>query len=302
MWGRTNGTGDTMDTIDVMADAPPPTRLSRVLFWFREYSIYLAIVILVFLFFVVLASNRIFYNIGPGERGVLWSRFGGGTMLDRTYAEGLRVISPWDRMYVYSVRVQEIHDQVVVLSSNGLPITITYSCRYHPYPATLPELHQRYGPLYSDTLVRPEVISALRVVIGNYRPEDIYARDEAGLLDEIFTVLQANLTNHDVVVQDILLKELRLPPTIEAAINDKLVQEQQALMYEFRLKAEEGERQRKVIEAQGIKSFEDISKVSALKWKGLDATMALARSPNAKIVIVGTGQNQMPIILGSDKE
>jgi regulator of protease activity HflC (stomatin/prohibitin superfamily) len=138
-------------------------------------------------------------------------------------------------------------------------------------------------------------------VIGNYRPEDIYARDEAGLLDEIFTVLQANLTNHDVVVQDILVKELRLTPELEASINEKLIQEQQALMYEFRLKTEEGERQRKIIEAQGIRSFQDISRIDILKWRGIEATLALAKSANTKIVVIGPGQNQMPIILGGDK-
>lgn len=286
----------------MLTDTPPrPSLLSRVASWFRRFSIYLAIAILVFLFFVVLASNRIIHNLGPGERGVLWSRFGGGTKLDRTYPEGLQLIFPWDRLYVYSVRIQELHDSVAVLSSNGLPITVSYSCRYHPFPASLPDLHQRYGPDYAETLVRPEVISALRVVIGNYRPEDIYARDEAGLLDEIFTVLQANLTNHDVVVQDILVKELRLTPELEAAINEKLIQEQQALMYEFRLKSEEGERQRKIIEAQGIKSFQDISRIDILKWRGIEATLALAKSANTKIVVIGPGQSQMPIILGGDK-
>jgi hypothetical protein len=262
----------------------PPAAWRRVLLWIRHYSIYPAIALLVVLFFVVLASNRIVHNIGPGERGVLWSRFGGGTVLDRTY--------------VYNIRVQELHDSVVVLSSNGLPITVTYSCRYHPFPGTLPELHQQYGPTYVDTLVKPEVISALRGVIGNYRPEDIYARDEAGLLDEIFTALQANLTNHDVVVQDILIKELRLTAEIETAINEKLVQEQHALAYEFRLKTEEAERQRKTIEAQGIRSFEDISHISMLKWRGIEATLELAKSPNAKVIVVGPGENQMPIILG----
>jgi regulator of protease activity HflC (stomatin/prohibitin superfamily) len=289
-----------MDTTYISTDSPPPSLLSRVASGFREYSIYLAIAILVVLFFVVLASNRIVHNIGPGDRGVLWARFG-GTKLDRTYPEGLQVTWPWDRLYIYSVRVQELHDTVTVLSSNGLPITVTYSCRFHPYPATLPELHQRYGPLYADTLVRPEVISALRVVIGNYRPEDIYARDEAGLLDEIFTVLQANLTNHDVIVQDVLVKELRLTPELEASINEKLIQEQQALMYEFKLKTEEGERQRKIIEAQGIKSFQDISHIDILKWRGIEATLALAKSPNTKVVVVGNSQSQMPIILGGDK-
>jgi regulator of protease activity HflC (stomatin/prohibitin superfamily) len=292
---------DILHTTTLPPEAPRRSFLTRAADVFRRYSIYLAIGILTVLFFIVLASNRIVQNINPGERGVLWSRFGGGTQLDRIYPEGMRLIFPWDRLYIYSVRVQEIHDQVVVLSANGLPMTITYSCRFHPFPSTLPDLHQRYGPQYADTLVRPEVISALRVVVGNYRPEDIYARDEAGLLDEIFTVLQANLTNHDVVVQDILLKELRLPPTLEAAINEKLIQEQQALMYEFKLKTEEGEKQRRIIEAQGIKAFEDISKLSILRWRGIEATEKLANSPNAKIVIVGTGQNQLPIILGSDK-
>ena len=284
----------------MFTEPPRPPFRTRLALWFREYSVYMAIVILVILFFVVLASNRIFYNIGPGERGVRWARFGGGTVLTETYPEGLRLIYPWDRMYVYSVRVQEIHDTVTVLSSNGLPISISYSCRFHPFPSSLPDLHQRYGPQYSDTLVRPEVISALRVVIGNYRPEDIYARDEAGLLDEIFTVLQANLTNHDVVVQDVLVKELRLTPELEAAINEKLIQEQTALKYEFTLKSEEGERQRKVIEAQGIRAFSDISRIDILRWRGLQATEALAKSANAKTIVIGTGQ-QLPIILGGDK-
>jgi len=282
-------------------ETPQPTAWRRTLRWIRQYSIYPTIALLVALFFVVLMSNRIVHNLGPGERGVRWSRFGGGTVLDRTYAEGIRLTFPWDRMYVYNVRVQELHDSVVVLSSNGLPITVVYSCRYHPFAATLPTLHQQYGETYADSLVKPEVISALRGVIGNYRPEDIYARDEAGLLDEIFTALQANLTNHDVVVQDILIKELRLTAEIEAAINQKLVQEQQSLAYEFRLKTEEAERQRKTIEAHGIRSFETISQISILKWRGIEATLELAKSPNSKIIVVGPGETQMPIILGGGK-
>jgi regulator of protease activity HflC (stomatin/prohibitin superfamily) len=283
----------------MLTETPRPSLARRVKRWIREYSFYPTIVLLVLLFFVVLASRRIIHNIGPGERGVRWSRFGGGTVLDRVYGEGIRLIFPWDRMYIYNIRVQEVHDSIIVLSSNGLTISVTYSCRYHPYPGTLPLLHQQYGPTYADVLVRPEVVSALRAVIGNYRPEDIYARDEQGLLDELLTVLQSNLTNHYIVVQDILLKELRLTTEMEAAINDKLVKEQQALAYEFRLKLEEAERQRKTIEAAGIRSFEDISKISILRWRGIEATLKLAESPNSKVVIVGAGQDRLPIILGA---
>ncbi|MEI7547364.1 MAG: SPFH domain-containing protein, partial [Actinomycetota bacterium] len=50
----------------------------------------------------------------------------------RDYPEGLRIISPWDVLYIYNVRVQEVADTVVVLSSNGLPMTVAYSVRYRP--------------------------------------------------------------------------------------------------------------------------------------------------------------------------
>ena len=265
----------------------------------KRRSPYLAIAILTVLFFALLLSNRIIFNIGPGERGVKWSRFFGGTVLDRAYPEGVRAIFPWDRMYVYNIRVQQIDDTITVLTQNGLRIRITYSSRYYPHPDTVASLHQRYGPNYSETVLRPEVVAALREVFGNYRPEDIYARDEEGLLDEVYTVLQSNTVNHFIVLQDVLIKELRLTPELENAINDKLVQEQEALAYEFRLRLEESERERKRIEAEGIRDFQAISLIPILQWRGIEATMKLAESENAKVIVIGTGSDQLPIILGA---
>ena len=143
------------------------------------------------------------------------------------------------------------------------------------------------------------MVGALREVIGNYRPEDIYARDEEGLLDEVYTVLQSNTMNHFIVLQDILIKELRLTPELENAINDKLVQEQEALAYEFRLRLEESERERKRIEAQGIRDFEQIAMIPILQWRGLEATVKLAESENSKVIVIGTGSDQLPVILGT---
>lgn len=283
------------------AETPPPppsSRVSRLGRWIRDYSFYPTIVLLLVLFVFVLASRRIVYNIESGQRGVRWSRFGGGTVLDHVYGEGIRLILPWDRLYIYNVRVQELHDTVVALTSNGLPVTIRYSSRYHPNPERVPVLHQRYGPGYLEALVKPEVISALRRVVGRYRPEGIYSRPEQGLLGEIHNELEANLVKNNVVVDAILIEDLRLPQAVEAAINAKLVQEQNFLAYEHRLQSERSEQQRKTLEAEGIRSFENISQISILRWRGLQATEKLAESPNSKIVIVGTGQNQLPIILG----
>jgi prohibitin 1 len=286
---------------DLAPDDDPPSRWERTREWFSSYSIYLAIVSLLAVFMIVLLSHRIIYNIHTGERGVRWARFGGGTVLDRDYPEGLRLLPPWDDMYIYNVRIQEAHETIQVLASNGLPITVSYSCRYSPDLNKVPQLHQTYGPDYVNVMVKPEIVSALREVIGNYRPEEIYARDEQGLLLEIYDVLAAQLIDRYVTIQTLLIKELRLTPELEAAINQKLVADQNALAYEYLLKREESERARKEIEAQGIKTFENVSGISILKWRGIEATEELAKSPNSKVIIVGTGPGGLPVILSTDK-
>jgi regulator of protease activity HflC (stomatin/prohibitin superfamily) len=265
--------------------------------WLKRSGIYLIIGVLLLGFLAVTLSSRVFYQIKTGERGVRWSLFGGGTVLDRDYPEGLRIVSPWDVLYIYDVRVQEVNDTVVVLSSNGLPVTVTYSVRYRPDLQKLPYLHQTYGPTFVDTLLKPEIVSALREVLGNYRPEEIYSRSEQGLIDEIYHSLAAQVTNRYVIIQTVIIKELRLTPELEGAINQKLVDEQNALAYEFRLNRERSEAQRKEIEAGGIRQFETTAGISILKWRGIEATQELAKSPNAKIVIIGPGENQLPVLL-----
>lgn len=266
--------------------------------WMRRSGIYLVIVLLLAAFLVLALADRVFHRIDTGHRGVRWSLFG-GTVLDRDYPEGLRVISPLDRLFIYDVRVQEVSGTVVVLTSNGLPVTVTYSVRYRPDLQKLPHLHQTYGPNYVETLVRPEIVSALREVLGNYRPEAIYSRSEQGLIDETFQSLASQLTNRFVVVQTVIIEELRLTPELEGAINQKLVDEQNALAYEFRLSRERSEALRKGIEAEGIQVFERTSGISILKWRGIEATEALAKSPNAKIIVIGPGENQLPVLLNS---
>lgn len=284
------------DELDEEGSSWLPEWLSR---WLRRSGIYLIIGSLLAVLLGVTLSHRIFHTIKSGERGVRWSLFGGGTVLDRDYPEGLRIISPWDYMYVYDVRVQEVNDSVAVLTANGLPITIKYSVRYRPDLQRLPYLHQTYGPNYVETLLKPEIVSALREVIGNYRPEAIYSRSERGLIDEIFESLASQVTNRYVVIQTVILESLRLTPELENAINQKLVDEQTALAYEFRLSRERSEAQRKGIEAGGIEAFERLSKISILKWRGIEATEELAKSPNTKVIIIGPGQTQLPILLNN---
>lgn len=62
------------------------------------------------------------------------------------------------------------------------------------------------------------------------------------------------------------------------------------------------EKQRKIIEADGIRQFEEISKIPILQWKGLEVTSEFAKSNNSKIIIMGNGKNGMPLIINPDEK
>lgn len=272
---------------DPLFEEPPDT---------PRFGVYSAVALLVLVFLAILFFDRSLHSVRSGQLGIRWSRFT-GTRLDETYREGLRIIPPWDQLYVYNVRHQEMHDTITVLSSNGLPITLKYSARYRPSPRKLARLHQSFGPAYALLLIQPEIVGGLRRVIGNYRPEQIYAKDEDGLNDEVLQTIRQDLTGYPVEVDRVLIIELRLTTELEKAINSKLVAEQTALSYEYRIRGEVDESRRREIEARGIRNFELLSGISMLRWRGLQATEALATSTNAKVIIMGADGKNMPFLL-----
>jgi len=258
------------------------------------------LLIILLLFAVTLLFNRIVREILPGERGVLWSRFGGGTQMERSYGEGLLLTWPWDNVYIYDMREQATRLQTVVYAQDGLEITVNVSIRFRLDVPDLPLLHKEIGPNFLEKVIVPETISTLRKVLGNYTPEMIYAKDELGLLDELRRTLEADLDPRFFTVVSLLVLDLRLPAGIEEAIKLKLAEEQSMLSYRFRLEREEDEKVRRITEAEGIQEFEAISGVSILKWRGIEATEKLATSQNAKIVMIGSGEGQLPVILNAD--
>lgn len=261
----------------------------------------LVMLLLIFVVIVILFWERIFVPVYPGHSGVVWKRFDKGTQM-RVFGEGYYLIYPWDKFYVYEVRLQEIHDDIELLTSTGMKLDVSISTRFHPKKNELALLHQEIGPDYVERMVRPRVISSARNVIGNYNHEDIYARDEGGLLDALFEETVRRLNDSHVFVEDVVIKKLLLPEDIQDEINDKHAQEQRSLGYTYRLISEQKEADRRRLEAQGIKDFTDISGVSILTWRGLEATEKLSESENAKIILMGTGKDGLPVILNADSK
>ena len=106
-----------------------------------------------------------------------------------------------------------------------------------------------------------------------------------------------------LIIYDTLVLGLELPATVNAAINRKIEQYYLVQEYGFRVEREKKESERKQIEANGIRDFQQtvtqgISD-SYVRWRGIEATLQLAQSPNSKIVIIGSGKDGLPVILGN---
>ncbi|MCP5046262.1 MAG: prohibitin family protein [bacterium] len=270
-------------------------------FWSR-HRFKIIIGTLILSFFVVYLWRNIFISIGTGHAGVLWKRFSGGTVTDKVYGEGLHIIFPWDVMADYDVRIQERNESVKVLTSMGLYVSMDISFRFYPERNTLlPLLHQEWGPRYAEKFVVPESKAAAIAVLGEYKPEDLFSLDTTEIQRKIKKKLDTEFRKSHIILHDFLISRLALPKTISDAIERKLEKEQLLQEYKFRLQVEEKEKERKEIEAQGIRLFEQISGIPILKWQGLTVTSEIARSNNAKVIVIGTGAGGLPIILNADK-
>jgi regulator of protease activity HflC (stomatin/prohibitin superfamily) len=191
-----------------------------------------------------------------------------------------------------------------VLSSNGLEIQIDASAWYQPIYEYLGKLHQEKSEQYVNRILLPAIRSAARSVVGRYTPEQLYSSKRDAIQQEIFEETKMIVEDQYIQLNEILVRDVTLPPTIREAIERKLKQEQSALEYEFRLVTADKEAQRQIIEAQGKADANRILSASLtdkiLQDKGIEATLKLAESPNAKVVVVGSGESGLPIILGNN--
>lgn len=262
----------------------------------------LTIVILGILAIILFWKSSV--TIGAGEAGVLFKTFGDGVEKDRTYTEGFHLIAPWNKMIKMEVRQQQVMEKMAVLSSNGLEISVDVSVWHQPIFTKLPSLYQEKGVDYIERVVRPAIRSATRSVIGRYTPEEIYSSKRDVIQEEINIETKKILDKQYVQLNDVLVRDIMLPPTIKTAIENKLKQEQESLEYEFKLEKAKKEAERQRIDAEGKARANQILNASLtdkiLKEKGIEATLELAKSPNAKVVVVGSGKDGLPIILGNN--
>lgn len=241
-------------------------------------------------------------TIPAGKAGVLYKTFSNGVVTDETFGEGFHFVAPWNKMTVYTVRQQEIFEKMSVLSSNGLEIKLDASAWFQPAYESLGKLHQEKGEDYVERILLPTIRTAARSVVGRYTPEQLYSSKRDAIQKEIFEESGKILKDEYIQLNEILVRDVVLPPTLKDAIERKLKQEQESLEYEFRLAKASKEAERQKIDAEGKAVANKILSASLtdkiLKEKGIEATLELAKSPNTKVVVVGSGKDGLPLILG----
>ena len=261
------------------------------------------IIIVVIISVIVLANSAV--TIDSGEAGVLFKTFGDGVVVDEPpMSEGFHIVAPWNKVFIYEVRQQELFEKMKVLSSNGLEIQIDASAWYEPVYNDLGNLHQSLGKDYLQRVIQPAIRSAARSVVGRYTPEQLYSSKRDAIQDEIFAETKKILSKQYVQLNEVLVRDVTLPNTIKEAIERKLRQEQESLEYEFRLVTAEKEAEKVIIEAKGKAESNRILSASLtdkiLQDKGIEATVKLSESPNSKVIVIGSGDSGMPIILGNN--
>lgn len=258
---------------------------------------------LIILVVIILAKSAI--TIGSGEAGVLYKVFDGGVVTEQPpLGEGFHIIAPWNKVIIYEIRQQELFEKMKVLSSNGLEIQIDASAWYKPITEDLGKLHQEKGENYLERIIQPAIRSAARSVVGRYTPEQLYSSKRDAIQEEIYEETKKILDKQYVQLNEVLVRDVTLPGTIKDAIERKLKQEQESLEYEFRLVTAQKEAERQIIEAQGKADANRILSASLtdkiLSDKGIEATIKLSESNNSKVVVIGSGKDGLPLILGNN--
>jgi regulator of protease activity HflC (stomatin/prohibitin superfamily) len=267
--------------------------------WWERNDLNVVISIFVLVFLIIVLWPTIFVDIQSGHAGVYFSVLFGGTDTKSVRGEGFQLKLPWDTIIDYDIRLQQVPYEFSVITADGLQLRIQVSVRCKPLRQRLSLLQKDIGPNYVEKIVIPQTQLALRTVAGSYSAEKIYSTSR-GILEEAMDRTIEKLTGKYILIDQILITGVTIPEALKRAIEAKLTQQQNVIQYDYVLSVARKEAERKRIEAEGIRDFQKIVtpgiSPNFLRWKGIEATLDLAKSANAKVIVIGA-QNGLPLIL-----
>jgi prohibitin 1 len=227
-----------------------------------------------------------------------------GRVSSDVLSPGVRLVIPFTRVIKMSIKTQEVKETAEVPSKEGLIMDLEGSLLYRLDPAKADDIYRTIGKDYEDIAVHPQIRSAIREITASYEAKVLYSAERERIARETLELFKKLAGDRGIIAEAVLLRKIGLPDIVANAIQEKLRREQEAEQMKFVLQKEQQEAERKRIEAQGIADFQRIVAAgispALLEWKGIEATEKLAQSQNSKVVVIGSGKNGLPIILGGD--
>jgi len=249
-----------------------------------------------------IALLQCFTIIPAGHTGVIDFL---GYVSDNTLKPGVNIVNPMANVEKMSIKTQELKELMSVPSKEGLSVDLEISLLFKLDSEKANDIYKTVGPNYTEIILVPQFRSVVRGVTARYEAKALYTASREKLAGEILEELEKLVGPRGIIVEQAPLRQIQLPERLTKSIEEKLQAEQESQRMEFILTREKQEADRKRIEAKGIADFQEIVSKGIseqlLKWKGIEATEKLANSQNSKIVIIGSGKDGLPIILGSDK-
>ncbi|WP_445474643.1 prohibitin family protein [Methanococcoides methylutens] len=272
-----------------------------------------AILLTVLIIFSVLFGS-IFVSVGAGEVGVKFSQFGG--VQEDELGEGLHIVPPWVSVTKYSVR-SEVYtmsartsegevkgdDQITALTNEGLTLGLDISVRYRLVADDASVVHKNLGMGYAEKIIRPTIKSVIREVVSRNTAMEVYGEQRELVATEMREEMESALLEDGIIVEEVLLRNVRLPEKVADAIESKLQADQEAQRMVFVKQKEQLEAERKIIEANGAANATIVratGEAEALRLINLE----LAKNPkliNYKYIQMLEGQEVQTLIVPADQ-
>jgi regulator of protease activity HflC (stomatin/prohibitin superfamily) len=206
--------------------------------------------------------------IDAGKTGV-YSLF--GKVRDNEISSGIHLVNPLAKVTEMSIRTEEYtmskatnegrkigDDAIPALTREGLSLSLDITVLFHLEKDRAAELYREVGLDFEEKVIRPEIRSIIREVIAFYDAKDTYSEKRDEVVVKIHDKLTKKLGDRGIVVEDILLRDVTLPPNLATAISEKLQADQEQQKYDFILQKEKKEAERKRIEAAGQRDSQKI--------------------------------------------
>mmetsp|Transcript_23286 Transcript_23286/g.59851 ORF Transcript_23286/g.59851 Transcript_23286/m.59851 type:complete len:318 (-) Transcript_23286:885-1838(-) len=233
--------------------------------------------------------------------GVL-ARF--GHVNPKPLTAGLHYVYPISSVETFDIKTILFEQANHVPTKEGVTVELDVAMLFHVVPEQVPQLYLSLGAGYVNTLIAPEMASAVRGLTSEADASALYTSGRAEMQTKLQDELTRVLKPRGIIVESVLLKGVVLPTLLTDAIDKKAQAEQDAARMQYVIQKERQEAERKRIEAGGIADFQRIVSEGispeTLTWKAIETTQELAMSTNAKLVIVGNSLNSLPVMLSAN--